>query len=103
MSVWLTIFGMALVTYATRVIPLLTMRSKFDPRLERFLSYVPPAIFAALIVPAIFAPNSSLDLGAGMAAGLLGILIAYFSRNMAVTIVAGMAVFALLRALGIPA
>jgi len=101
MNVWLTIFGMALVTYATRVIPLLTLRGQPNPQLARFLSYVPPAIFAALIVPALFAPSGSFEAGAALYAGLFGVLVAWRSRNMAITIIAGLAAFALLRALGV--
>ncbi len=101
MNIWLTIFGMAIVTYATRVIPLLTLRGQPSPQLARFLSYVPPAIFAALIVPALFAPNGNIVADAALYAGLFGVLVAYFSRNMAITIVAGLAAFALLRAVGV--
>ncbi len=101
MNIWLTILGMAIVTYATRVIPLLTLRGQPSPQLARVLSYVPPAIFAALIVPALFAPNGSIVAGAALYAGLFGVLVAYFSRNMAITIFAGLAAFALLRAVGV--
>ncbi len=101
MSVWLTIFGMAMVTYATRAIPLLTMRGQPNPKLARFLSYVPPAIFAALIVPALFAPSGSIEVGAALYAGLFGVLVAWRSHNMAITIIAGLAAFALLRAAGV--
>ena len=67
----------------------------------RFLGYVPPAIFAALIVPALFAPSGSVEVGAALYAGLFGVLVAWRSRNMAITIIAGLAAFALLRAVGV--
>jgi branched-subunit amino acid transport protein len=101
MSIWLTILGMGLATYATRVLPLVTMRSAPGPRLERFLRYVPPAIFAALIVPALLAPEGQLRLGPSLWAGLIGAAVAYATRNMALTIIAGMASFALLRLFGL--
>lgn len=99
MNIWLTIIGMGLATYATRVLPLLTLRGTPGPRLERVLRYVPPAIFAALIVPALLAPDGQLQLGASLWAGLIGAAVAYLTRNMALTILAGLASFALLRLL----
>lgn len=102
MNIWLTIIGMALVTYATRVIPLLTLRGAPSPRVERLLRYVPPAIFAALIVPALVAPNGRVALGLDLWAGLIGAIVAFRTKNMALTIIAGLLAFALLRALGLP-
>ena len=48
MTIWLTILGMALVTYATRVTALLTLRGELAPWLQRWLGYVPVAVFVAL-------------------------------------------------------
>ena len=101
MNIWLTIIGMALATYATRVLPMLTLRGAPGPRLERFLRYVPPAIFAALIVPAVLAPERQLTIGPLFWAWLIGSVVAYMTRNMALTIVVGLASFALLRLLGL--
>lgn len=100
MNIWLTIIGMGLVTFATRLIPVVTLRGRPGPRLERVLRYVPPSIFAALIVPALLVPQDRLSLGASLWAGLLGLAVAGLTRNMALTIIAGLAAFALLRALG---
>ncbi len=101
MNIWLTIFGMALVTYACRALPLLSLRGAINPTLERFMRYVPPAIFAALITPDLLIPRGSLHLDAQLAAGLFGVAVAWFSRNMALTIAAGLLAFGLLRWLGL--
>lgn len=103
MNIWLTIIGMALATFATRLIPVLTLRGTPGPRLDRVLRYVPPAIFAALIVPALVAPEGVLAFGPMLWAGLFGVVVAYVTRNMALTIIAGLAAFALLRLLGFAA
>ena len=97
MTIWLTLIGMSAATYLTRVVPLVTMRGAPSARLERLLRYVPPAIFAALIVPALLAPEGQIRLGAELWAGLIGMAVAYATRNMALTIIAGLAAFALLR------
>jgi branched-subunit amino acid transport protein len=100
MNIWLTIGGMALATFATRFTPLLSMRGAPDPRVERVLRYVPPAIFAALIVPGLLMPRGQLTIGIEFWAGIVGALVAYWTRNVALTIVAGLLVFAILRWIG---
>ncbi|MBA2447129.1 MAG: AzlD domain-containing protein [Chloroflexi bacterium] len=54
---WL-IVGMALVTYATRAAPLLfgDRAERLPPWVHRWLRYLPPALFAAVAVPAIVSP-----------------------------------------------
>lgn len=101
MNVWLTLLGMALVTYASRALPLLTMRGAPSPQLERVLRYVPPAIFAALIVPALLAPDGSLAAGATLWAGIVGGIVALRTGSMALTILAGLLAFAALRVWGV--
>jgi branched-subunit amino acid transport protein len=101
MNIWLTIIGMALVTYAVRALPLFTMHGAPSALLERLMRYVPPSVFAALIVPALFLSSNQLQSGALLWAGLLGVLAAWFTHSIALTIVAGLAAFALLRALGV--
>src|SRR6266508_3711132 len=51
MTIWLTILGMALATYATRVTTMLALRGDVAPWLRRWLGYVPVAVFTALILP----------------------------------------------------
>lgn len=48
--IFMTIVGMALVTYLPRALPILFMSSRTLPRLlEVWLSYIPPAVLAALV------------------------------------------------------
>ncbi len=104
MIIWLTILGMALATYATRVATMLALRGEIAPWLRRWLGYVPVAVFSALILPPLLLQTSgetrSLAIGPALPAGLVGALAAWCSGNVLLTILAGMATFWLLRWLG---
>ena len=97
MSTWLILLAMAIVTYATRALPLLSPWREPHPSLQRVLRYLPPAIFAALIVPPIVMPGGSrMELGLTLWAGLVGAAVAWRTRSMALTIVAGLGTFSLI-------
>ncbi len=96
MNIWLTFFGMFLVTYGVRALPLAAVRVKPSLSFEQFLRYVPPAVFAALIVPELVVPKGRLDFGPAFFAGIIGALVAWRTHNMALTILAGVGAFALL-------
>jgi branched-subunit amino acid transport protein len=104
MTIWLTIIGMALVTALVRVAPLLALRGDMAPWLRRWLGYVPPAVFAALIAPPLLLRDEGgarmLALGPALPAGLVGALVAWRTSNVLLTIVAGLAAFWAARWLG---
>src|SRR3954447_3621322 len=97
MTIWLTILGMALATYATRVITMLALRGEVAPWLRRWLDYVPVAMFTALVLPPLLlstqAGVSTLAIGPALPAGIVGGLVAWRSGNVLLTILAGMATF----------
>lgn len=90
---WLTILGMALISYALRIsFLLLHERFSFPPLVIRALRYVPYAVLAALIVPAVagsgeraFAPELPR-----IGAALLGALIAWRTGSVILTLTSGM-------------
>ncbi|MBI1877853.1 MAG: AzlD domain-containing protein [Chloroflexi bacterium] len=92
------ITGMALVTFAIRYSMFLVAgRVEFPARLVSALRYVPPAVLTAIIVPAVLIPA---DTGVNLSytnAYLVGTLVAFgiswFSQNLLLTIVLGMAAF----------
>ena len=92
------IAGMALVTFAIRYsMFLLAGRAEFPKWLINALRYVPPAVLTAIIVPAVLI---SADHGVSLSytnAYLVGALaafgISWFSQNLLLTIVLGMAAF----------
>lgn len=99
MNHWPAIIGMAAVTYVLRAAPLLASARRIDVRNEHRLRYLPPALFAALIVPSLLAPAGTLQGGVRLLAGLIGLVVGWRTRSIPVTIVAGLGVYALLRSL----
>jgi branched-subunit amino acid transport protein len=95
---------MAVATYLTRftMIAALSTRSKAEESslLRRWLRYVPPAVLAALIAPPILAPKDRLTVGPPFLAGVVGVAVAWRTRSVFWTILAGLATFWLARALG---
>jgi branched-subunit amino acid transport protein len=104
MMIWLTILGMALVTLATRALPLLAMRGEPPDWLARWLGLVPVAVFTALALQPLVitgGPERQLALGAPLVAGLIGAAVAWRTGSVVATIAAGMAAFWALRLLGL--
>lgn len=95
MTLWLTIAGMGLVTYAIRLLPMLALeRWPLPGRLRQALRFVPPAVLSAIVAPELVRPAGTLDLSLGnerLLAGLLALAVAWFSKNVLITIAAGMA------------
>lgn len=104
MTIWLTIVGMALVTLATRALPLLVLRGEPPPWLLRWLAFVPVAVFTALAVRPLVVtggPDPAMTAGAPLIAGLAGAVAAWRTGSVVATIAAGMAVYWLLRLAGL--
>ena len=88
MTFWLTLAGMALVTYALRASFLLLPAGIETPALvRRALRYVPAAVLTAIWAPElVFAPGMEQ-----LAAGVVAIAVAWRWRRTFVTILAGLA------------
>ena len=97
----LIFFGMAVVTFFTRFAMIAALGRELPPLVRRWLRYVPAAVLAALVAPAGLAPNGRVQLDSNVWAMAIGLLVAWRTRNVLWTIVSGMAVFWLLRALGL--
>lgn len=90
---WFTILGMALISYALRIsFLLLHERLTFPPVVQRALRYVPYAVLAALIVPAVagggeqpFSPEFPR-----LFAAVVGAVIAWRTRSVVLTLALGM-------------
>jgi branched-subunit amino acid transport protein len=93
-------FGMALVTYLTRYTMIAALGREMPVLARRWLRYVPPAVLAALVVPAALAPERRLEIGLPAWAVLAGAIVAWHTRSVLWTILGGMAAFWLLRLLG---
>lgn len=94
-EVWLTIVLAGAGSFALRASFLVAARRLVDlpPRVERILRQIPPAVLAALVVPALVRPEGSLDLWQPeLAAGLVAAVVSWRTRNVALTLVTGMSV-----------
>ena len=72
----------------------LLKKEMFNERIREVLSYVPSAIFPAIIFPAIFLDNSGsiqLEENPKILAAIIAMVVGIFSRNIIATIFAGLA------------
>lgn len=97
--IWLTILGMGLVTYGVRLLPFTFLREEMLPNwVRRGLNYVPVAVLSAIIGPE-YLPSEKwgqFTVDAHLVAGIVAILVAWFSKNTILTILVGMAVLLIL-------
>lgn len=78
---YLYIAVVALVTYAIRVLPLTLIQKEIKNKFIRsFLYYVPYVTLAAMTFPAIVTATDSI--WSGVAALVVGVLVAWFSGNL---------------------
>ena len=72
----------------------LLKREMFNDRIREILSFVPSAIFPAIIFPAIFLDNSGdfqLENNPKIMAAIIAMLIGIVSQNIIATIISGLA------------
>ena len=95
MSNWALIIYCGLITYLTRFSMIaLIKKEMFNDRIREVLSYVPSAIFPAIIFPAIFLDDSGsilIENNPKIMAALIAALIGIFSRSIIATIFSGLA------------
>jgi len=92
-AAWTTILLAGLGTFAMRASFLAVAHRMVDvpPRVHRILRQIPPAALSALVLPAVLRPDGVLDLAqARVPAALLAGLVAWRTRNVALTLVVGM-------------
>jgi len=95
MNDWLLIIFCGFVTYLTRFSMIALLKKEmFNDRIREILSYVPSAIFPAIIFPAIFLDNSgSFEFtdNPKILAAIIASAVGIFSRNILATIFSGLA------------
>ena len=82
-------------TYLLRVSFLAAARRLVDlpPLTDRILRQIPPAVLAALVVPALVRPEGRFDLWQPeLLAGLMAAYVSWRTRSIALTLVVGMGV-----------
>lgn len=97
--VWTVILVSGAGTYAMRASFLAAAHrmATVPPGVARVLRQIPPAALAALVLPALVRPGGHLDLlQPRLLAGGLAALVAWRTRNVGLTLVAGMVVLVVL-------
>ena len=91
---WLSIIIAGILTYFTRMTMIaLVSRDMLGDRIKEVLSYVPSAVFPAIIFPAIFINDYGNFIEMNdpkIFAAIVAIVVGYFSRNVIATILSGL-------------
>lgn len=101
MNIWLVMLLGGLITFGMRF-SLIYLFGRFEVAelIRKALHYVPPAVLSAIIFPELFlragALNITLD-NYRLLAGVVAVLVAWFSKNTLITIIAGMMALFLLQ------
>ena len=94
MNIWLVMLIGGLITFGMRF-SLIFLFGKFHipETMRKALHYVPPAVLSAIVFPELLYRSSQLDVSLGntrLLAGIIAILVAWYSKNTLLTILAGM-------------
>ena len=93
MSDWTLIIYCGLITFFTRFSMIALLKKEmFNERIREVLSYVPSAIFPAIIFPAIFLDNGSIQIedNPKILAALIAMIVGILTRNVIATIFSGL-------------
>ncbi len=100
MKLWWLIILAGVITYAFRLSFILALeRLKMPGWFSRGLRYVPPAVLSAILVPALADWNGKTNLSWSnpqIIAGIVAALVAWRTRNVLLTLLAGLLCFMIL-------
>ena len=98
---WLLIVGLAVIAFVSRAVFVLPgSRLSLPPTVERVLRYAPAAALVAIIAPDLFRIDGVVTLSIDnprVAAGAVALAVAATTRNILLTIAAGMVALAVAR------
>ena len=101
MNIWLIMLIGGLLTFGIRFSFIYLLgRIAIPDRIQRGLRFVPPAVLSALILPALLMPAGTLDISLSnhrWLAGAIAILVAWRTKNILLTILAGIAALLILQ------
>ena len=101
MSIWLVILGVSACTFLLRAsFIVFADPQKFPRRFRQALTFVPPAVLAAIVAPGLLMPQGVLDLTLAnprWIAGLVAIAVGARTRNALAAIATGMVALWLLQ------
>lgn len=96
--VWVAIVASGVGTFAMRASFLVAAHrlASVPAWVQRLLRQIPPAALAAIVLPALLRPDGEVDLlHPRLAAGVVAAVVAWRTRNTALTLVVGMGVLVL--------
>ncbi len=101
MNIWLAMVLGGLLTFGMRFSFIyLFGRLEVPETIQRALRFVPPAVLSAIVFPELLIHSGNLDLSFGntrLLAGVVAIVVAFFTKNTLLTILAGMIMLLLLQ------
>jgi branched-subunit amino acid transport protein len=101
MNIWLVMVLGGLITFGIRFSLIYLFGKLHIPEtMRKALHYVPPAVLSAIIFPELFLKDGRMNLALDnyrLLAGLFAVLVAWFSKNTLITIIAGMIALFLLQ------
>ncbi|NQU65495.1 MAG: AzlD domain-containing protein [SAR324 cluster bacterium] len=99
--IFFTILGMTLVTFVPRFLPLFFLANRSLPSIvQRWLSYVPSAVLAAMLFPSLFVKDKQVLLSFDnlyLMAAIPTFLVAFKSKSLFGTVITGMLLVASVR------
>jgi branched-subunit amino acid transport protein len=101
-AAWWAVIGAGVGTFAMRASFLAFAHRLADvpPGVQRVLRQIPPAALASIVLPALLRPEGELDLAQPrLLAGIVAALVAWRTRNVALTLGVGIGLVMLLDAL----
>ena len=97
MTNWFLIIYCGLITFFTRFSMIALLKKEmFNDRVREVLSYVPSAIFPAIIFPAIFldsAGSIQIEDNPKIIAAFIATIVGIFTRNIIATIFSGLSTY----------
>ena len=97
MSDWALIIYCGLITFFTRFSMIALLKKEmFNDRMREVLSYVPSAIFPAIIFPAIFLDNLGsiqIEENPKILAAFIAMIVGIFTKNIIATIFSGLSTY----------
>ena len=94
MTSWFLIIYCGLITFFTRFSMIVLLKKEmFNDKVREVLSYVPSAIFPAIIFPAIFLDNAGsiqIEDNPKILAAFIATIVGIFTRNIIATIFLGL-------------
>ncbi|MBE0669161.1 MAG: AzlD domain-containing protein [Anaerolineales bacterium] len=103
MNIWLIMIIGGLITFGMRF-SLIYLFGRFEvpETMRRALHYVPPAVLSAIILPELLYHNNVFDASLGntrLLAGIIAVVVAWYSKNTLLTILVGMTALLILQLL----